>query len=69
MGKQINKIRIYMVRVGDINKWFGDRDTAVFFAECLCDDAPITIGHPPIFEQIVNISPEGIAKFLNKMGA
>ena len=34
MGKQINKIRIYMVRVGDINKWFSDRDTAVLHNVC-----------------------------------
>ena len=66
MGKQINKIRIYMVKIGDTNKWFGDRDTAVFFAQCLYDDAPIIMNHPPIFEHIINISEDGIAKFLNK---
>tara|TARA_R110000823_G_scaffold300730_1_gene421565 strand:- start:962 stop:1195 length:234 start_codon:yes stop_codon:yes gene_type:complete len=66
MAKQINKIRIYMVETGTMNKWFGDRDTAIFFAQCLYDDAPIIINRPPIFEHIVSTSSDGLCKFLNK---
>ncbi len=65
MAKQTNKIRIYEVEVNAQAKWFGDRDTAVFFAQCLYD-APIIMNHRPIFEHIVDISPDGLAKFLNK---
>ena len=66
MAKQTNKIRIYEVEMGAQTKWFGDRDTAVFFAQCLYDDAPIIMNHPPIFEHIVSTSPDGLCKFLNK---
>ena len=66
MAKQTNKIRIYEVEMNAQAKWFGDKDTAVFFAQCYYDDAPIIMNHRPIFEHIVDISPDGLAKFLNK---
>ena len=31
MAKQTNKIRIYEVEMNAQAKWFGDKDTAVFF--------------------------------------
>jgi len=66
MSKQVNKIRIYEVETDTKTKWFGDRDTAVFFAQCLYDDAQIIINQAPIFEHIVSTSPDGLCKFLNK---
>jgi hypothetical protein len=66
MAKQTNKIRIYEVEMGTQTKWFGDRDTAVFFAMCLYDDAPIIMNQSPIFEHILDTSPDGLCKFLNK---
>jgi len=66
MGRQRNKIRMYRVKINNKNKWFGDKDTAVFFAQCLYDDAPIIMNQSPIFEHLVDISPDGLAYFLNK---
>jgi len=66
MAKQINRIKIFKVKINNKYKWFGDKDTAVFFAQCLYDDAPIIMNQSPIFGHLVDISPDGLAYFLNK---
>ena len=48
------------------SKWFSDKNTAIFFAQCLYDIDNIIMNHHPIYEHWLILEPGAICEFLNK---
>ena len=66
--QSLNRMRLYWVEMpGDLKrKWFHDKDTAMFFAQCLYNADHVIMDQRPIFECWLDLQPESICKFLNE---
>jgi len=64
------KIPIYWVDMpADLKpKWFADKSTAIFFAQCLYSTNSIIMNQRPIYEHWLYLEPDAICEFLNKRG-
>ena len=68
MAKQSSGLPLYWVEMPSNlrPKWFSDRDTAIFFAQCLYNTDRIIMNQRPIYEYWLDLQPESICKFLNE---